>query len=134
MTKTVMLYVALAAFAAGSAPLAAPDQSYPGQPTQARVWVQNRGAAEAIPVAVHSTPGDAPVRVQIAGTPSVAIASPSTLDVRRVRQTWEYQRLVTTADEDMTAELNRLGAAGWEVALQATTSRGALVVILKRPR
>ena len=56
------------------------------------------------------------------------------LDTRHARQTWEYQRVQVTADEDPTAELNRLGRDGWEATAQYTTPRGAAVVIVKRPR
>ena len=31
----------------------APAQTYPGQPTQAKVWVQNRGSSEAVPISLE---------------------------------------------------------------------------------
>jgi hypothetical protein len=68
------------------------------------------------------------------GTPAVAISAAPLLDTRRARQTWEYQQLLVTSDDNPTIELNRLGRDGWETALQYVTQRGALVVVLKRPR
>jgi len=109
-------------------------QTYPGQPTKAQVWVQNRGSGEAVPISVQQIAGDATMKVQITGTPSVAIATPAVFDTRRARQTWEYQRITFQPDEDPTAELIRLGLVGWETSLQWVTSRGAVTIVLKRPR
>jgi len=107
-------------------------QTYPGQPTQARVHVENRGATEAIPVTVHQAAADAALRVQVIGTHSVSVAAP--VDVRHMRQTWEYQRLLVRPDEDVTGQLNSLGAAGWETTLQYAEPRGSIVIVLKRLR
>jgi hypothetical protein len=132
--KTTLSLVFGALLIAGTAPLAAPEQTYPGQPTQARVWIQNRGADEAVPVSVQAVSGDATMKVQVVGTPTVAIGAAPLLDTRRARQTWEYQRVLATPDDNLTVELNRLGREGWETALQYETARGGVVVILKRPR
>ena len=135
MSRKTAVYLMLGALlVTGTAPLAAPAQSYPGQPTQARVWIQNRGSGEAVPVSVQAISGDAMMKVQVVGTPAVAISAAPLLDTRRARQTWEYQQLLATPDDNPTMELNRLGKDGWETALQYVTPRGALVVILKRPR
>lgn len=132
--KTAVSLPFIALVIAGAAPLAAPDQTYPGQPTQARVWIQNRGLVEAVPVTVQAIAGDATLKVQVVGTQTVAVSSAPVLDTRRARQTWEYQRVLAASDDDLTAELNRLGRDGWETALQYATPRGAVVVVLKRPR
>jgi hypothetical protein len=135
MSKKTTVYLVFGALlVAGTAPLAAPEQSYPGQPTQARVWIENRGSGEAVPVSVQAISGDATMKVQVVGTPSVAISAAPLLDTRRAKQTWEYQRVLATSDDDPTVELNRLGREGWETALQYGTARGGVVVILKRPR
>ena len=131
-TNAVVLFGALTI--AQVMPLAAPDQTYPGQPTQARVLVENRGSQQTIPVSVQQIAGDATMRVQVVGTPSVAIAAPAVLDTRLTRQTWEYQRIVAQPDDDLTSELNRHGRDGWAPTLQYITPRGSLVVVLKRPR
>ena len=135
MRKQGLVCVLFAVFlVTGSAPIAAPDQSYPGQPTQGRVWIENRGPGQAIPVTVHEIASGAIVKTQLVGTPAVAISAPAVFDTRQTRQTWEYQRVQLPSDDDPTAELNRLGKDGWETVLQYTTGRGGLVVVFKRPR
>ena len=131
---TVKTVVALAVLAtAGSRPVAAPEQTYPGQPTKPRVWIENHGPREAVPVSVQDVAGDAAIRAHVVGTPSVSIASPTVFDTRPVRQTWEYQRVTALPGEDLTLALNRLGREGWELASQYVTARDELVAILKRP-
>lgn len=135
MARNIAVYLMVGALlVTGTAPLAAPAQSYPGQPTQARVWIQNQGSGEAVPVSVQAISGDSSMKVQVVGTPAVAISAAPLLDTRRARQTWEYQQLLATPEDNPTMELNRLGKDGWETALQYVTPRGALVVVLKRPR
>src|SRR5262245_24471785 len=106
--------------------LAAALQTYPGQPTQGHVRIDNRGPQEALPVIVQQAPTEPPLKMQVVGTHSVTITAAPVLDVREARQTWEYQRLVAQPDEDVAPALNRLGAAGWEAALQYVTPGGAL--------
>ena len=131
---TARTVVALAALAAlGSRPVATPAQTYPGQPTQARVFVENHGAHDAVPVTVEGVAGDAPIKTHIVGTPAVSIASPAIFEMRRARQAWEYHRVTTPPDEDPTLELNRLGRDGWELTTQYVTPRGSIVAIVKRP-
>ena len=132
--KTLVPLLSGIAIAGSPSPAAAPDQTYPGQPTQARVFIENREPPDAIPVTVHQVNGGAPLRVQLTGTPAVAIASAAVLDTRHARQTWEYQRLLVANDDDPTAELNRLGKEGWEAAAQYSTPRGNVVFVMKRPR
>jgi hypothetical protein len=132
MTKTTVVVLAAAFGLAGSALVAAPEQTYPGQPTQGRILVENRGPQQSIPVTVHQIDGAASVRVNVQGTPSVSVSG--LVESRRARQNWEYQRLVAQPDDDIAPELNRLGNAGWEASLQYMTPRGAVVVVLKRPR
>jgi hypothetical protein len=71
--------------AAGGAIVAAPAQDRPGFPTQARVWIENRDPAEAVPVTVIRTPTETPWHVQIVGVPTVALSSASVLPTTRVR-------------------------------------------------
>jgi hypothetical protein len=135
MSKKIAVALAFSALLVGGPmPLAAPDQSYPGQPTQARVWIQNQGLVEAVPVSLQAIAGDATMKVQVVGTQSVAVSSAPVLDTRRARQTWEYHRVLATADDDLTPQLSQLGRDGWETAFQYMTTRGGLAVVLKRPR
>jgi hypothetical protein len=102
-------------------------QTYPGQPTQGHVSIDNRGPHEAIPVVVYHVPTDPPMKVQVVNMPPVQ-------DVRLIRQTWEYQQVILRPADDVAALLNRHGAAGWEAALQYTNPNGGLVVVMKRLR
>ncbi len=132
MTKTIGLILAAGLGIAGSALVAAPSQTYPGQPTQGHVLIDNRGPQQAVPVSVQQIAGDASLRVQVLGTPAVSVNG--TLETRRTRQNWEYQRIMAQPDLDVVPELNRLGAAGWETSLQLVTQANQLVIVLKRPR
>jgi hypothetical protein len=125
--------VLAAAVALGAA--AAQDRTaQPGQPTQGKVWIQNRGRAEAVPVLIQDVAGEAPpIRVQLTGTPTVAIGSPSGL-VGAARQQWEYQGVMIANGQDPVTLLNRVGAEGWEVTGLATAVQGGNLVVMKRPR
>lgn len=103
----------------------------PGELTQAKVWIQNRGSGEAVPVSILQ-PASEPLAVRIAGIPTVT-ASPSTLVQTRVaRQRWEY-REVSAAGQDLTGVLNGAGAEGWEAVDSWPGSAGQTVVLMKRP-
>ena len=132
MTKMFVVALLPACALAGSALVAAPGQTYPGQPTQGHVMIDNKGPGQTIPVAVQQIAGDATLRVQVANTPNVSVAGVP--EVRRARQNWEYQRITASTDDDIALELNRQGTAGWEAAFQYLNSRGGLVIVLKRPR
>ena len=41
---------------------------YPGQPTRANVWIQNRGDMEAVPVSIENVSTESALRVELAGT------------------------------------------------------------------
>jgi len=132
MTKTFVVALLPACALAGSALVAAPGQTYPGQPTQGHVMIDNKGPGQTIPVAVQQIAGDATLRVQVTNTPNVSITGLT--EVRHARQNWEYRLITALPDDDIALELNRQGAAGWEAAFQYLNSRGGLVVVLKRPR
>lgn len=132
MTKRIAIALLPAFCLAGSALVAAPGQTYPGQPTQGHVLIDNRGSPQSIPVSVQQIAADATARVQVVNTPSVSVAG--LLETRRARQNWEYQRITAQPDDNIALELNRLGSEGWETSLQYLTSRGGLVIVLKRPR
>jgi hypothetical protein len=112
----------------GSALIAAPSQDRPGMPTQARVWVENRRADEAVPVTVVQRPSDRPARVEIVSAAATVIRTRRTPDV------WEYRSVVVPATADAAAALEAVGREGWEVTgVQFPAPNGA-VLLLKRPR
>lgn len=119
---------------AGTSILAAPQQTTttPGQMTRARIWVENRGRNEAIPIDLRDVNLDAPLKIQVMnGDPSAARLSP--VLVNEVRKTWEYAMLTVGPDDDMVALLNARGSAGWETT-GVSFANGTGKVLLKRPR
>jgi hypothetical protein len=117
-----------------SAMLASPEQTQtPGQMTQARVWIENRGSSEAIPVDLRAVNVDKPLRVQIInGEPAYGLTNP--VVVRPIGMVWEYQTLTVAPDEDLAARLNALGRAGWETAGVVVARPEGTTVLLKRSR
>jgi hypothetical protein len=106
----------------------------PGQPTQARVWIQNRGDTEAVPVSIQNMASAQPLRVEMAGVPTVMLGGGSVVQARLTRQLWEYRDVRIAAGQSPSAILNNAGADGWETAGVAVTDPGGTVVVLKRPR
>jgi hypothetical protein len=93
----------------------------PGEPTQARVWIQNHSPNEAVPVTIE----------RFGSTPSVHVSSVDAsvvLPSRAVRQRWEYR--VASFDASV---LEIAGNDGWE-AVGLVPSGGSPAVLLKRPR
>jgi hypothetical protein len=140
--------LALAAFGgivltAGGAMLATPGtksragregQDRPGQITQAKVWIENRGRSEAVPVILQDVMTPTPIGVQVTGTPTVAIAPATIVQARLVRQPWEYRTVNIPAGQDAANLLSAAGADGWEATgIQLSNPSGGAVV-LKRPR
>jgi hypothetical protein len=120
---------------AGTSMLAAPQQTTktPGQMTEAHVWVQNRGRAEAVPVELRDVNLDAPLKVQIInGEPQYAAVSP--VQVREIRKTWDYDTITLTPTDDVAALLNRRGQNGWETTGIAFVKPDGTTLLLKRPR
>jgi hypothetical protein len=106
---------------------------YPGQPTRANVWIQNRGEAEAIPVSIEKVLSGVPLRVEVTGEPMVTMDPRTVLQVRAGRQSWGYRAVTVAAGQDAVAVLNGAGADGWETTGVALPSAGGTVIFLKRP-
>lgn len=119
---------------AGVAIVAAPGQDRPGQLTQARVWIENRGSGQAIPVSIEADALSTPLRVQMAGSPAVTIGGSVVLPTRAVRQGWEYQVLRIPYGQDPTATLAPLGLQGWEATGHLPSADGGALLLLKRPQ
>jgi hypothetical protein len=120
---------------AAGAMLAAPgQQDRPGQIGQNKVWIENRGRNEAVPVAIQEVTTSTPIGVQVIGTPTVAVTAASVVQARLVRQAWEYRTVNIATGQDASPMLSTAGADGWEAAgIQFTTPLGTAFV-LKRPR
>jgi NADH dehydrogenase FAD-containing subunit len=125
-----------AALVAGSTMRAAPDQSRPGEMTEAKVWIQNRSRAEAIPVDLREVNLDTPLRVQVANGEtnphSVRVAGP--IRVQLLKQEWDYDTLVIAAGTSPVQALKSPGLAGWETTGIAWTAGEQTTLLLKRPR
>ena len=133
---TVMLIVGVL-FTCGAGMVADSSQDrtlQPGQPTQAKVWIQNRGEAEAVPVNIRNDSSAPPLSVQVMGVPTVAIGSGSFVQARTARQPWEYQTVRISAGQDPTAALNAAGADGWDTTGVTLAEQGRTIVVMKRPR
>jgi len=101
--------------------LAAPGaqgQDRPGQIGQAKVWIENRGRAEAVPIILEEVAASSPINVQ----------------ARRARQQWEYRTLTLQPGPDPAVALSALGADGWETTGVQLAALPPNVVVLKRPR
>jgi hypothetical protein len=123
--------------AAASAIGAAPDQTTitPGQMTQARVWVQNHGVGEAVPVDIRGADLDTShalrVRVVNGETSSGVLA----LRAQLTASVWDYRTLTLKADQQPARELAQAGAEGWETTgLAWPAGDGGTLLLLKRPR
>ena len=144
MTRRIVVAASVSvAFVAGSAMLAAPGQGTrtPGQPTDGRVWIENRGRNEAIPVTAQEP---LPVVVQNVATASLPVrlagASPNMppppVAVQSAQQPWDYRTIAVPGNADAQAVTKLLageGGAGYELAGQLPAASGTLLV-LKRPR
>ena len=125
-SRLAQLFLLALGVLSGAVALAAPGQKYPGESTQAHVWVENRGRTQAIPVVLKEVGQAAPIAVQMTGTPTV--------QARLIKQTWEYRTIPIASDDDAAAILTRAGADGWEaIGAQVPTPSGT-ALLLKRPR
>jgi hypothetical protein len=118
----------------GTAILAAPGQTLqPGQMTQGRVWIQNRGRSEAVPVELRDANLDTPLRVQVInGEPAYAAISP--VLVREIRRVWDYETITVAPTQNVAAMLNQRGLGGWETTGMSFVNADGTTLLLKRPR
>lgn len=136
MKATAWMSLTCVLLASSISTLAAPTQdgtARPGQPTQARVWIENRGATEAVPVALQPPgPDIPPLPVQMTGTPTMTITG--IVQTRAVREQWEYQAITIPNGQDVTQLLNAAGTGGWETTGLAVPTQNGTNVVMKRPR
>jgi NADH dehydrogenase FAD-containing subunit len=132
----MVMFLLAGALVAGSTMRAAPDQSRPGEMTEAKVWIQNRSRAEAIPVDLREVNLDTPLRVQVANGEtnphSVRVAGP--IRVQLLKQEWDYDTLVIAVGTSPVQALKSPGLAGWETTGIAWTAGEQTTLLLKRPR
>jgi hypothetical protein len=137
MRTVAMFLLAAALVAAGAAMRAAPNQSRPGEMTDARVWIQNRNRADAVAVNLRASDIETPLRVFV----SNAETNPHTVRVagavrtQPLRQEWEYETVVVAHETNPLQALRPLGVAGWETTgISWPGAQGTTMLLLKRPR
>jgi hypothetical protein len=126
---------AFALIVAGTSILAAPSQTAtPGQMTQARVWIQNHGRTEAVPVELRDANLDAPLKVQVMNG-DATFARASAVQVTEIRKTWDYDTItIASTGDDVAKVLTAKGTAGWETTGIAFVTADGTKLLLKRPR
>jgi hypothetical protein len=137
MTKTMLQALAACGLAAVvvAARVSAGQEvtAAPGQMTRARVWVENRMRAEAIPVVVQDVVrGAPPLRVQLVDVPGQE--RNASVVAHAARQRWEYRSVVVPRGDDVAVALTGAGIDSWEAAGLTTAADGNVVVLLKRPQ
>jgi hypothetical protein len=126
MTQTTKSAIAAGAILAlGGIAVLARGQSTtrPGEPTLARVWVENRQPADAIPVLVES----------IATPVTAHLDATSTVQTVMGRQMWEY-RTVALANGANGSALGAVGMEGWEAVGVVQSGTTGATILFKRPR
>src|SRR2546428_1557124 len=137
-TLVISVLAATALVTYRSAIVAAPQQTtvYPGQMTEARVWIQNRpDRGEAIPVRLESASRElSPLRVHVVNAQNAPVFD-EPIRARLLPRTWEYQSVAVPANQDVARRLNELGPAAWETTGVAfVAADGVKTILLKRPR
>ena len=130
MKRIVISLAAGLVLGLGAATFAAQNQQQgadrPGIVMQPTVKVDNRGASEAIPVAIQDWGAvTRPLPVQVNG--------PVEVIPRPVVQRWEYTAISMEPNQELASTLAAAGLAGWEAVGFATNTTRA-TVLLKRPR
>jgi hypothetical protein len=138
-TIAIPVLAATALVAYKSAMLAAPAQTtrYPGQMTEARVWIQNRpDRDEAVPVRLERVGRDLePLRVLITnGDPQPQRAPTLPALVRMAPQTWDYKTVYIGEGLDPAPALAKEGANGWEFAGVTWRVTNLTAWLMKRSR
>ena len=135
MTLNTIVAFCLGAFAATASALVTGQQTTmtPGQMTEARVKIENRGPGEAVPVDLRDVNLREPLRVEVINGDD-AHRSVAPVLVRTARATWEYATTTVAAGQDPVGVLNSRGAQGWELMGVTLPATGGMTFILKRMR
>lgn len=110
-------------------------QQAAGSVLPGKFYIINKLPSEAVPVTVLEI-GSEPMQA-LSQTLSQAVqqALLRPQPVKASQQVWEYRQLVIGANEDRAAALSGPGLQGWETtSIMSTDAKGALTIVLKRPR
>jgi hypothetical protein len=131
--ETIVRTCACLFIVAGTSILAAPGQTaQPGQMTQARVWIQNRGRGEAVPISLQESALEAPLRVRVVNMQDPKV-SDEPVHARLVQQSWDYHTIFVKDGQDPVVALIGPGVAGWETTGVAFTKPDGVTLLLKKP-
>ena len=133
--ETIVRASVFALIVAGTSTLAAPQQttSLPGQMTQARVFIQNRGRGEAVPISLQDAALDAPpLRVRVVNMQDPRV-SDEAIHARLVQQSWDYHTVLVKDGQDPVAALIGPGVAGWEATGVSFVRPDGVMLLLKKP-
>ena len=131
--ETIVRACAFVLIVAGTSILAAPEQTArPGQMTQARVFVQNRGRTEAVPIVLQESALDTPLRVRVVNMQDAKV-NDEAIHARLVQQSWDYHTVTVKDGQDPVAALIAPGAAGWEATGVAFVKPDGVTLLLKKP-
>jgi hypothetical protein len=135
MTSNTVAAFCLGALVAGGSAIAAGQQTTatPGQMTEARVKIENRGSSEAVPVDLRELNLKEPLRVEVINGDAAHPTVPPII-VRAARTTWEYATTTVQAGQDPVGVLNGRGAQGWELIGVTLPATGGMTFIMKRMR
>ena len=135
MTLHTAAAFGLGAFVATASALVAGQQTTltPGQMTEARVKIDNRGSGEAVPVDLQEISARQPLRVEVINGDASHPTVPPVL-VHSARAAWEYATTTVPAGQDAVSMLNARGAQGWELMGVTLPATGGMTFILKRMR
>ena len=122
MRYAIAIGVILAAGGIGIVAGAQQSTVHPGEPTQSHVWVENRAANDAIPVAVERLPSPVAVHIDQSNVVRTAAAI----------QNWEYRTVLVTGNWGA-GNIGNLGNDGWEAVGMVPSGTGA-TILFKRPR
>ena len=131
--ETIVRACAFVLIVVGTSILAAPEQTArPGQMTQARVFVQNRGRTEAVPIVLQESALDTPLRVRVVNMQDAKV-NDEAIHARLVQQSWDYHTVTVKDGQDPVAALIAPGAAGWEATGVAFVKPDGVTLLLKKP-
>jgi hypothetical protein len=132
--ESIVRVCAAVLIVAGTCVLAAPGQPtpQPGQMTQPRVFIQNRGRGEAVPISIQESALDAPLRVRVVNLQDPKV-NDEAIHARLVQQSWDYHTVAVKDGQDPVAALIGPGAAGWEATGIAFVKADGVTLLLKRP-
>ena len=128
-SRMTFVLFAISLLTTGSMMVAAPGQDYtgrPGDPTQAKVWIQNTPLS----VEIQNVP-----RVEVSGVPTVTLSAGTVVQAKLARQFWEYRVITIASPQDAATALGTPGADGWETTgIQFPPSASGTSLLLKRLR